>query len=165
MKFRTYIYPWNHHPMLTYRMLPASRQSLCALSQPKPLPQLTTTTMSKATHEFVIGLYLNGSIQYVFFASCSLHYYICVVLIFLPIAVLHSFFVVCSIPLHEHATSWVFLKHFFDVDYCLNSSLSSFMILLQFNVLVFWLQGTWDLSSATRDQTCTLCIGRQSLNH
>ena len=77
-----YIYPWNHHPMLTYRMLPASRQSLCALSQPKPLPQLTTMTTSKATHEFVIGLYLNGSIPYVFFASCSLHYYICVVLIF-----------------------------------------------------------------------------------
>ena len=23
----------------------------------------------------------------------------------------------------------------------------------------------WDLSSLTRDGTCTLCIGRQSLNH
>ena len=69
-------------PKSTYRMLPASRQSPCALCQPKPFPQLTTTTTSKATHELVIGLYLSGSIQYVFFASCSLHYYICVVLIF-----------------------------------------------------------------------------------
>ena len=23
----------------------------------------------------------------------------------------------------------------------------------------------WNLSSLTRDQTCTLCIGRQNLNH
>ena len=30
---------------------------------------------------------------------------------------------------------------------------------------VFWWQGMWDLSSLTRDQTCTPCIGRQSPNH
>ena len=30
-----------------------------------------------------------------------------------------------------------------------------------FYVLDFW----WDLSSSTRDWTCTPCIGRQSLNH
>ena len=29
----------------------------------------------------------------------------------------------------------------------------------------FWLQGMWDLSSQTRDQTCVLCIGRWILNH
>ena len=33
-------------------------------------------------------------------------------------------------------------------------------ILLLFYVLVFWLQGKWDLSSLTRDRTCTPCIGR-----
>ena len=38
-------------------------------------------------------------------------------------------------------------------------------ILLLFHVLVFWPRGMWDLSSPTTDQTCTLCIGRQSLNH
>ena len=38
-------------------------------------------------------------------------------------------------------------------------------ILLLFCVLVFWPRGMWDLSSPTRDQTCTPCIGRQSLNH
>ena len=38
-------------------------------------------------------------------------------------------------------------------------------ILLLFYVLVFWPRGMWDLSSPTRDGTCTLCIGRQSLNH
>ena len=38
-------------------------------------------------------------------------------------------------------------------------------ILLLFYVLVFWLGGMWDLSSPTRDQTRTPCIGRRSLNH
>ena len=38
-------------------------------------------------------------------------------------------------------------------------------ILLLFYVLLFWLWGTWDLSSPTRDQTHTPCIGRRSLNH
>ena len=37
--------------------------------------------------------------------------------------------------------------------------------LLPISVLVIWLQGMWDLSSLTRDQTCTPCTGRQSLNH
>ena len=34
-----------------------------------------------------------------------------------------------------------------------------------FYVLAFWPQGMLDLSLATRDQTCKLCIGRQSPNH
>ena len=38
-------------------------------------------------------------------------------------------------------------------------------VLLLFYVLVFWQQGMWDLSYLTRDQTCTPCIGRRSLNH
>ena len=29
----------------------------------------------------------------------------------------------------------------------------------------FWPQGLWDLSSPTRDRTCTPYIGRRSLNH
>ena len=37
-------------------------------------------------------------------------------------------------------------------------------ILLLFYVLGFWLRGTWELSSPTRDRTRTPCIGRQSLN-
>ena len=39
------------------------------------------------------------------------------------------------------------------------------IILLLFYVLAFWLPGIWDLSSPTRDQICTLYLGRQSLNH
>ena len=31
--------------------------------------------------------------------------------------------------------------------------------------LLFWPWGMWDLSSQTRDQTHTPCIGRRSLNH
>ena len=38
-------------------------------------------------------------------------------------------------------------------------------ILLLFYVLVFWPRGMWDLSSPTRDQTHTPCIGRRSLNN
>ena len=38
-------------------------------------------------------------------------------------------------------------------------------MLLLFYVLVFWLQGMWDLSSPTWDCTCTRCTERQSLNH
>ena len=36
--------------------------------------------------------------------------------------------------------------------------------LLLISVLVFWLQGMWDLSSLTRDQTCASCLARLSLN-
>ena len=39
------------------------------------------------------------------------------------------------------------------------------ILLLLFYALVFWLRGTWDLSSPTRDGTRTACIGRRSLNH
>ena len=38
-------------------------------------------------------------------------------------------------------------------------------VLLLFYVLVFWPRGMWDLSSMTRSQTCTPCIGRGGLNH
>ena len=47
--------------------------------------------------------------------------------------------------------SWVFIEFF--------------AILLLFYVLVFWPQDMWDLSSLTRDWTCTPCIGRWRLNH
>ena len=38
-------------------------------------------------------------------------------------------------------------------------------ILLLVYILVFWLQGMWDLRSLTRDRTCTLCPGRWSPKH
>ena len=38
-------------------------------------------------------------------------------------------------------------------------------VTILFYVLVFWLQGMWDLSSQIRGQTCTPCIGMPSLNH
>ena len=37
--------------------------------------------------------------------------------------------------------------------------------MLLFYVLVFWPRGMWDLSSLSRNQTCTPCVGRWSLNH
>ena len=39
------------------------------------------------------------------------------------------------------------------------------ILLLFYVVLVFWPQDIWDLSSTTRDQTLTPCIGRRSPNH
>ena len=36
--------------------------------------------------------------------------------------------------------------------------------MLLFYVLVFWPRGMWDLSSSTRDQTRTPCVGRRSVN-
>ena len=38
-------------------------------------------------------------------------------------------------------------------------------ILFLFYALVFWLWGMWDLTSPTRNWTCTPCIGRWSPNH
>ena len=46
--------------------------------------------------------------------------------------------------------------------------LQSLLNLLQyclFYVLAFWPQGIWDLSSLTRDWTCTPCTGRRRFNH
>ena len=39
------------------------------------------------------------------------------------------------------------------------------MKLLLFYALIFQPQSIWDLSSLTRNRTCTPSIGRQSLNH
>ena len=38
-------------------------------------------------------------------------------------------------------------------------------VLVLFYVFIFWSPGMWDLSSPTRDWTCTPCSGRLSLNH
>ena len=48
-----------------------------------------------------------------------------------------------------------------DVDH-LKGFIKFVTILLLLYVLVFQLQGTWDLSSLRRDQTCNPCTGRQS---
>ena len=64
------------------------------------------------------------------------------------------------------ALAFVFLKDFFPPHGPFFKVFMEFVtILLLFHVLVVWLQGMWDLSSLTRDQTCTPCIGRQTLNH
>ena len=43
--------------------------------------------------------------------------------------------------------------------------IKSVMALPVFSILVPWPRGMWDLSSLTRDQTRTPCIGRPSPNH
>ena len=50
---------------------------------------------------------------------------------------------------------WTIFKVFIDF----------FTTLLLFYVLFFRPRGMWDLTSQTKDQTCTLCIGRRSFNH
>ena len=65
------------------------------------------------------------------------------------IAVAHFFFFFCFF------LTWTIFKVFIEFV----------TILLLFYVLGFWPWGMWDLSSQTRDWTCTPCIGRRSLNH
>ena len=63
----------------------------------------------------------------------------------------------------SYVSSFFFLKIFW--MWTIFKVLIEFVtILLLFYVLVFWLQGMWDLSSLTRDRTRTSCIGRGSLN-
>ena len=67
--------------------------------------------------------------------------------------------------------SWTWLSNWTDIyiySFLVWAILKVFIeflaALLLFYVLCFWLQGMGDLSSLTRDWTCTPCIGRQSLN-
>ena len=59
----------------------------------------------------------------------------------------------------------IFLKFIFLISTVFKVFIEFVTILFLFYVLVFWLQGMCDLGSLTKDQTCTLCIGRRSLNH
>ena len=63
-------------------------------------------------------------------------------------------------PQRCHSTCSFFLKKYF-----FKVSVEFVTILLLFYVLVLWPRGMWDLSSLTKDGTCTPCIGRGSLNH
>ena len=60
---------------------------------------------------------------------------------------------------------FIFLRFFWCWPFFLKVFIEFVTILLMFYVLVFWPWGKWDLSSPTRDWTCTPCIGRQRLNH
>ena len=72
----------------------------------------------------------------------------------------HSWFNTLQLP------SWnFFLKIFFLMWTIFKVIIEFVTILLLFYVLVFWPWGMWDLSSPTRDQTHTPCIGKRSLNH
>ena len=58
----------------------------------------------------------------------------------------------------------VFFFFFLDVEHFFQVFIELVTILLLFYVLLSWPQGMGDLSSPTRDQTHTPCIGRPSLN-
>ena len=77
-----------------------------------------------------------------------------------------------SLPLWSHCPLLfcryqicLYLIFFFDVDHFFKSLLNLLPYCFCFMFLVFWPRGMWDLSSLTRDQTRTPCIGRRSLNH
>ena len=57
-----------------------------------------------------------------------------------------------------------FVVNLFTYYYFFKVFIEFVTMLLLFYVSVFWPQGMWDLSSLTRDRTCTPCIGRRSLN-
>ena len=63
----------------------------------------------------------------------------------------------------HHHFIFYFFKDFFDVHHFESLYWVCYNIASVF--LVFWMWGLKDLSTLTREQTCTPCIGRQSLNH
>ena len=66
------------------------------------------------------------------------------------------------------AEFFLFLFLFFDVDCFLKSLLNLLQYCLCFLFFCFFChrpKHMWNLSSPTKDQTCTPCIGRGSLNH
>ena len=72
----------------------------------------------------------------------------------------------------EHWSGWrfnFFFKIFFNVNHFLKFFIQFVTIFLFkkkscFFFFFFWPQGMWDLSSLTRNGTCTLCVGKWSLN-
>ena len=65
-------------------------------------------------------------------------------------------------------TIWYLWLVFFFLRFFWNGSFLKSLYWICYNiasVLVFWPQDMWDLRSPARDQTCTPCIGRWSLNH
>ena len=62
-----------------------------------------------------------------------------------------------SLTLSHHGSPWC--------EQLLKSLLNLFQYCCCFMFWFLGLQDMWDLSSLTRDRTCTPCIGRQSLNH
>ena len=60
---------------------------------------------------------------------------------------------------------WFFFFRFFFMWTTFKVFIEFVTILLLFYVLLFWPRGMWDLSSLTRDQTCTLWTRRWRLNH
>ena len=58
-----------------------------------------------------------------------------------------------------------FLRLSFLIWTIFNIFIEFVIMLLLFYLLVFWSRDIWDLSSPTRDQAHTSCIGRQSHNH
>ena len=58
-----------------------------------------------------------------------------------------------------------FLKFFFYVDHFKSLYWICYNIASVLCFGVFWPKGIWDLSSPTRDWTCTPCLGRWSFNH
>ena len=92
-----------------------------------------------ATNSLSTLLYIDGIVLYIL--SCNLDFFFSLI----------SFFVLKILFL-----TWTWFSKFFT---------ELVTILLLFYALVFWPVGMWDLSSPTKDRTCTPCTGRQRLNH
>ena len=66
----------------------------------------------------------------------------------------------------EDCKDEIVLFFFFNVDhYHVFIEFVTILLLFCFLFLIFWPQSMWDLSSPTRDQIHTCCIGRRCLNH
>ena len=76
------------------------------------------------------------------------------------------YYILCTLPLCHCCFSFLrflfFLFWLWIILKVLTEFVTSWLLVC---ILVFWPRSMEDLSSPTRDQTCTLYIGRQSLNH
>ena len=73
-----------------------------------------------------------------------------------------------EMPPHSGIVSmlyYYFLSFFFFLVPFLKSFIEFVTILFLSYAFIIWPRGMWDLRFPTRDGTCTLCIGRQNLNH
>ena len=70
-----------------------------------------------------------------------------------------------TFKVHGQLVSFFLRRLFFFTWTIFKAFIKFIIILLPYDVLAFWPQGMWDLSSPLRNQTLTPSTGRRSLNH
>ena len=105
------------------------------------------------------GVRLNYSLEFrVYFARCKSSRSLLYNNVYIVYYTIH-------ITMNTMVNFMLVFKIFFLMWIIFKVSIEFVATLLLLYVLVFWPWGMWDLSSPTRDRTCTPYIARKSLNH